>query len=336
MNAHPKHYARLAFLGVAVTGLLAATAIISPVVPSAAQTTEPPLVAMPLGTRAGHSDRIDAFVQGMRDLGYFEGDNIRYAFRFGEDYPDRESVIREMVGLDPAVLVVNPAAPRFLAPALESTIPTVVVFGSAGRMMEYGVQSLERPAGNVTGRAMEGIEPIDWLRLAQELTQGGTRIGYLLNSGPNIERHKQEYSDAALSLGVTVVFAVPPLPEDVVPAFDAVVAQGVDAIVVSNGGVLDAVLLQIADAARAARMPTVYHRDNAVPAGGLISLGIEVAAQYRVASYLVDRILRGEQAADIPITVSRPFVVNVNLDAAEAIGLTIPDSILTRAKIIGD
>ena len=169
-------------------------------------------------------------------------------------------------------------------------------------------------------------------------------IGYLINSGQD----RQPIIDLAASYGFKVVFGEAKTSDDVVPAFTSVVAEGADVVLVRSGTRFVGIHDDIAEAARTAGIPTIYYARAQAPLGrgcdvgvvcpaggltGLMSIGEDDYNNMRVAAYLVDRILRGESPADIPITEA-PLLLRVNLAAAEELGLTIPDSILARATVI--
>src|SRR5688572_26000138 len=120
----------------------------------------------------------------------------------------------------------------------------------------------------------------------------------------------------ATSVGVMVVFEAPTTPEEVVPAYEALIAQGVDAIVLGGGALNVARQPQVIEAARAARMPTVYNQQGVVPAGGLISAGEDTVATFAHAADVVDRLLKGATPADIPVVTPAALSTQVNLATA--------------------
>ena len=334
MNVHRKHHASSALFGLAISALVATPAMLTSTVTSVAQTVAaPPIVGVHIGTnREAFTPPIDAFVRGMTELGYVEGQNIRYEYRFGDGNPDRaEPNAQELIALAPAVIITGGNSSLRILAAATSTIPIVNAHARKGSFRRV-VQNLERPEGNITGLVQPNVGPPELLQFAQELIPGAARIGYLINAAnPNLDANKQAVVKAADPLGVTVAFGEPQSADDVVAAYQTVAAQDVDAVVVSSGGLFIARLAELAEAARAARMPTVYQPVGAVPAGGLIGLELDAVAHWRAAASLVDRLLKGETPADLPIVEGAPLRMSVNLAAAKDIGLTIPDSIMARA-----
>jgi len=283
-----------------------------------------------------------ALRQAMTELGYVDGETIRYEYRGANN--DREryaALLQELVALEPAVIVTGGGSTFGPVSAATPTIPVVFAFGREGHFSSVGFGSvgeiLERPDGNITGFINTTVDGADEVRFAKELVPAATRIGFLQRGDVSgIEDVEQVVRDAAASLGVEVVFKVVDTAEDAVPAYESVAAQDVDVMVVSGGGQFVETLAELANAARAARMPTTYRPINAILEGGLISHGVDQVSHWAAAASLVDRILQGEKPADIPVTKAVPLTIRVNLAEAKAIGLTVPDSILARATEIID
>lgn len=161
------------------------------------------------------------------------------------------------------------------------------------------------------------------------------RIGLLVNPGQtNLPALYDQANGLAETFGFTLLTGEAPARDDVVPAFEALVAQGVDAIIVASGSQFEAGMPELAQAAGASGIPTIYQHANALDEGGLIAVGQDQIANMYLAASLVDRILKGETPGDIPIVQLEAISLGVNLSAARELGLTVPDSILARATRI--
>ena len=314
-------------------------------------------VAWPLAARAQQADRmrrvgvlvsriaddpeeqarLAAFVQGLQELGWTEGRNVRIDYRWAAGDADRSrTYAAELVALAPDVIV---AAGSQSVAALEQTTRTVpIVFASVVDPVGAGyVTRLARPGGNATGfTAFEYSLSGKWLELLKEIAPNLTRIAIL--------------RDPALAAGIgqfAVIQAMAPpsfgvelSPIDVRDAGEierdvAAFARG------SNGGLIVTASsaasihreLIIMLAARH-RLPAVYPFRNYVTSGGLISYGPDPTDQFRRAAGYVDRILKGEKAADLPVQAPTKYELVINLKTAQALGLTVPPLLLARADAV--
>lgn len=333
VNAYRNQRVRLSLAALVLTSAIGAIpAILSSTGTSVAQSA-PPFVSVYVSvSQEAWAPHVDAFVQGMSDLGYVDGETIRYEYRFADSNPDYyEPYAQELVALAPDVIVAGADRSMRILSAATSTIPLVIAHAGEGQFRRV-VENLERPEGNITGLMTANIGGPDEVQFAKELIPGATRIGYLIRGdSSNLQANQQAVLEAAATLGVTVILRVVQSPKDAVAAYEAVVAQDVDVMVVSGGPQFIETLPELAAAARTARMPTTYRQTGAVPAGGLISHGRDQVPHWRAAAKLVDRLLRGETPADLSITRSIPLAIRANLTEAKQIGLTIPNSILARA-----
>jgi len=278
--------------------------------------------------------RLAAFVQGLQELGWTEGRNVRIDYRWAAGDADRSrTYAAELVALAPDVIV---AAGSQSVAALEQTTRTVpIVFASVVDPVGAGyVTRLARPGGNATGfTAFEYSLSGKWLELFKEIAPNLTRIAIL--------------RDPALAAGIgqfAVIQAMAPpsfgvelSPIDVrdageierdVAAFAGETKGGL--IVTGSSGAAVHRELIIMLAARH-RLPAVYPFRNYVTSGGLISYGPDPTDQFRRAAGYVDRILKGEKAADLPVQAPTKYELVINLKTAKALGLTVPPSLLARA-----
>jgi putative ABC transport system substrate-binding protein len=278
----------------------------------------------------------DAFVQGLHDLGWIEGQNIviedRYAEGRTEEFPD---LAADLIRLNVEIIlaVTTPAA---LA-AKRAADSTPIVFDSVGDPVGVGlVSSLAQPGGNVTGpSALAPQLSAKRLQLLTEAIPGVSRVGVLWS--PSNLANAREWSETQVA-GEALQIAVQSLPvwtgDDFPGAFEAAVRGGADSLFVLSGPVVRIHRLQIADFAARGGLPTMYPGREYVEPGGLMSYGTDFRAQSRRAAYYVDRILKGAKPADLPVEQPTTFEFVINLKTAQALGLTIPQHVLLQATEI--
>jgi len=276
-----------------------------------------------------------ALSQGLRDLGYAEGNNLVIEYRWAERKLDRLPVLAsELVSLKVDAIVTHGSAGSRAAKQATQTIPIVVAV--VGYPVENGiVVSLSRPGGNVTGLVLHEFETtVKWLELLKEVAPSASQLGWL--DVPGIERpeaaevSRRREDDAARSLGLTVRRVIVREPNDLVQAFTALDQQGVRAVIVPNTSLLNPLGAQIASLAIKRRLPA-FGSPTFARAGGLLAYGPDGPAMYRRAASYVDRILKGAEPADLPMEGPAKFELIVNLKTARALDLTIPPSLLARA-----
>jgi putative ABC transport system substrate-binding protein len=277
----------------------------------------------------------EAFRQGMFDLGYVDGKNVRIEYRYNlaiQGNVDRlTELAAELVKLNPDVLVVSLTEVATVARKATSTIP-IVMANAADPVAAGLVASLARPGGNVTGVSRQTPELIaKQLQLLKETLPRTSRVGVLLNGSGRLDAAIAEVvKKSSESVGVRYSILTPASSSEIEQAFSTLHSDHADAVVVSGGGVFYLSRDQIANLALKHRM-SIYPYREAVSAGGLMSYGESNIANYRRAAYFVDRILKGAKPADLPVEQSAKFELVVNLKTAKAIGIAIPPSILARA-----
>jgi len=278
--------------------------------------------------------RLAAFVQGLQELGWTEGRNVRIDYRWAAGDADRSrTYAAELVALAPDVIV---AAGSQSVAALEQTTRTVpIVFASVVDPVGAGyVTRLARPGGNATGfTAFEYSLSGKWLELLKEIAPNLTRIAILRDPAlaAGIGQFAVIQAMAPPSFGVELspidVRDAGEIERDVV-AF-ARESNGGLIVTGSSGAVVHRELIIML--ATQHRLPAVYFSRFFVTSGGLISYGPDPTDQFRRAAGYVDRILKGEKAADLPVQAPTKYEMAINLKAAKAIGLTVPPSLLARA-----
>lgn len=276
---------------------------------------------------------LDAFREGLRELGYVEGRNFILEYRSSDGQDKRfVELAAELVRLNVDVIVARGSPASLAAKNATSTIP--IVMSRTGDPVRSGlVTTLARPGGNVTGLSSQSVDTeAKRLELLRELTPGLKRIAALSNMGtPNSPPQWKEIETAARSLGIESQLLDVRRPEDLQTAFDAASRQHADALVVGQDGLLQSNRKRIVDLAMAHRLPAIYRSMEFVEAGGLIGYGPHYPDLYRRTALYVDKILKGARPGDIPIEQPTRFELVINLKTAKALGIAIPQSILLRA-----
>jgi putative ABC transport system substrate-binding protein len=271
------------------------------------------------------------FVQGLRALGYLEGQNLVLEHRSAEGKFERfPEIIRELVStkVDIIVTVTNPMTRA--AQDVTRTVPIIVAYSVSP--VEYGlVQSLSRPGGNVTGLTMNvGSEmPGKQLQLLKQLLPRISRVAFL-HSKEQVAEGVHSVEAAGRELGIKLLPAEH-TPTDYTDAFALITREHPDALVVSESAANVANRRLIVEFAAQRRLPAMYATREFVNAGGLISYGVEIADLFRRAAGYVDKILKGAAPGDLPVEQPTKFQLVINLKTAKALGLTIPPTFLARA-----
>jgi putative ABC transport system substrate-binding protein len=291
-----------------------------------------------ISSRSTSPTRIDAFRQGLRELGYIEGKNIVIEWRSGEGNRERVPVLAaELVRLKVEVIVTG--GPGSTRPAMEATKTIPIVMAQADDPIGEGfVASLARPGGNVTGLSnLDSELSGKRLELLKEIVPRLSRVAIFGGSRyPANAQLLKEVELAAGALGMKLQHLDLIEPKDIEPAFRTAVAARADAVLMLIGGpLLNSHGTQIAALAGKSRLPAIYERPNDVHAGGLMSYSANIDELYRRAAVYVDKILKGAKPADLPVEQPTKFELVINLKTAKQIGLTIPPNVLARAdKVI--
>jgi putative ABC transport system substrate-binding protein len=286
---------------------------------------------------AAPAEQREAFRQGLRELGYAEGRNVVIEYRDAEGKSERlPALAAELVALKVDVIVTGGGTLAALA-AKQATKTLPIVFVSVGDPVTSGlVISLARPGGNATGLSVIAPElagkRLELITLAVPAVR---QVAALWQPGSLPERTQEDYLEgvevAARALGVRLQKVEARSPVDIDRAFSAMTRARVDALLVLSSLMLSSERRRLADLAAKNRLPTMFSFRAYVDAGGLMSYGPSVADLFRRAATYVDRILKGAKPADLPVEQPRKFELVINLRAARALGLTIPQSVLARA-----
>jgi len=275
---------------------------------------------------------LEAFLQGLRDLGWVEGRNLALDIRFTEGSPDRLAPLAaELVARNPDVLVGGGTGPTLALVHATSTIP-IVTF-SSDAVASGLVANLAHPGGNVTG--LSNLSPElggKRLQILKEIVPTLTRVALVGNSAnPPTRQLVKETEQAARTLGVATIAVDVRGPKDFDTASAAISQSRAEGMLVSFDPATFVQLQRIVDFARERRLPAVYGIREFADAGGLLSYGVSLADLFRRAATYVDRILRGASPAALPVEQPTKFELIVNLRAAKALGLAVPSSVLARA-----
>jgi putative ABC transport system substrate-binding protein len=283
---------------------------------------------------ASNPHLIEAFRQGLRELGWVEGQNITIDARFAEGRSDAVSdLAAELVRLKVDIIVVTATQAALAAKNATKTIP--VVMANAGDPVGVGlVASLARPGGNITG--MSRVDTFGKaLELLKEIAPDVRRVAILSNPAnashqPNI----REVNVAARSLGVQLQLLEARGPDEFDAAFAALSKERAGALLVLPDSVFNRHRARVTGLAAKNRLPSMYGTSEWVKAGGLISYGLHLPDVFRQSATFVDKILKGAKPADLPVEQPTKFELVINLKTAKALGLTIPPSVLARADEI--
>jgi putative ABC transport system substrate-binding protein len=286
------------------------------------------------GDASNPGSQVQAFRQGLRDLGYIEGKNLLIEYRYLEGKRDHiPSVVAELVQFKVDVLILG--APPVIRAAKQTTktIPIVIVTTTDPVAAGY-VDSLARPGGNITGltrltRDLSGKR----LELLKEVVPGMSRVGLLLVTGPDVPGIAlKEYEPAARALKIQLEsLKIQARNPDLEGAFREAVRGRVNAVIMPSNFVLIPHLKKITDLATKNRLASMHERSSDVEAGGLMSYGTDDDDSYRRAAVYVDKILKGAKPADLPVEQPTKFEFVINLKTAKALNLTISQSVLFRA-----
>jgi putative ABC transport system substrate-binding protein len=283
------------------------------------------------------SARVEAFRQGLRELGYAEGKNIVIEYLYAEGKPDRlPSLAAELVRLKVDVIVSAGPPPTRAAKQATATIPIVMAFDDDPIGSGFAA-SLARPGGNITGLATLSPEISGkQLELLREIVPKLSRVAVFANATqPGSPQALREINVAADGFGVQLQYLEIQAPKDIETAFQAASKERAHAVLVLSGTVLLSQRKQIVDLAIKSRLPTIYNRPEYAEDGGLVFYGVSYTDLFRRAATYVDKILKGAKSAELPIEQPKKFEFIINLKTAKQIGLTIPPNVLARAdKVI--
>jgi putative ABC transport system substrate-binding protein len=314
--------------------LLGGWAVTGSLVASSQARASRPLIAILSGTSAAFaSSLLKAFDQQMTALGHVEGRDYDTAVRFADgDLARLPALANEIVELKPDILVAANTTAAVAARNATSTIP-IVSIALIEPVKQGLVASHAHPGGNVTG-ILISLDTLlgKQLQIATELLPGAKKAGVLINtrsSSATVQRPDVE--EVAATLRVELVVIDVPLKDEIEPALQQLASIGAEIVIVPADPLFVNERQRIAALVADLRLPAMYGLRQHVEAGGLISYGIDLLANWRHAADLVDRILGGMTPAELPVELPSKLELVINLKAAKALGIQMPPTLLVRA-----
>jgi ABC-type uncharacterized transport system substrate-binding protein len=274
-----------------------------------------------------------AFIQGMLDLGWLEAKNVEYRFAYaGGDVNRLDALASELIRQRIEVLVTGSPPATSAAQRATKTVP--IVMASVSNAVGNGfVASLAKPGGNITGitnQQEEGLAKL--IEFLHAVTPGAKRIAILLNeSSPSYALFWAGAQSACTALHLVALRVVASTPAQLGIAIEQIVRQQSQAVAVVRDGMYFNERSKLQELMQTTRLPVAYGFREHVVAGGLLSYGSNVAANFRYAATYVDKILKGAKPADLPVEQPTKFELVINLKTAKALGLTFPQSLMLRA-----
>ena len=312
---------------------IAALAAAWPFAARAQQSAMPVIGFLYGGSPDGYETQVNAFRQGLKEVGYIDGQNMGIEYSWANDRYDRLTALADnLVGQRVSVIVANTPA-NIVAKAATSTIP--IVFTTGGDPVKLGlIASLDRPGGNVTGvTQLTGEVAPKRLEFLHELIPGATSFALLVNpTDPAFtEPALREMESTAHKLGLQIHVLRASDEREFDEVFGNVSKLGAAGLVINPGVLFVNHVEQLAVQALRHSIPTVFEHHRFVAAGGLASYGGNILETYRLAGVYAGRILKGEKPADLPVQQSTKVELMINLKTAKALGISVPIPVLGRA-----
>jgi putative tryptophan/tyrosine transport system substrate-binding protein len=278
---------------------------------------------------------LPCFLDALRELGYVDGKNVSFEFRFAEaDYTKLPALAAELVRLRPYVIYTSGAGAAAAA-NVTTTIPIIVASASEETLTRLA-GNLAHPTGNVTGFALNSVEQeLKCLQYLKDLAPRTSRVAMLLNpDNPGYRDNPGILAPAAAQLGMTLIKIEARNVSDLPQAFAAIAASGANAIYLLDDAALAGtgpVRKQVSEWALKRGLPVVSPNARVASDGGLLSFGTDINALHRRAAGHVDKVLKGAKPVDLPVERPSVFNLSVNVKTAKALGIVIPQSLLLRA-----
>jgi putative tryptophan/tyrosine transport system substrate-binding protein len=280
------------------------------------------------------ADRLRGFRQGLKDIGYVEGENVAIEYRWADGHSDRlPAMAAELVRQQVAVIAAMSGDAPLAAKAATKTIP--IVFAVGEDPVQLGlVASLARPGGNLTGVNFFNYELVaKRLELLRELVPKAAHVAVLVNptSAVNSETTVSEVEAAGRAMGLQIHILKASTSGEIDAAFATMVRERIDALFVGPDTFLNSRRVQLALLAARHAVPATYAQREYPEAGGLISYGTNITDAFHQVGVYVGRILKGAKPADLPVVQASKFELVINAQAARILDITIPQSLLTTA-----
>jgi putative tryptophan/tyrosine transport system substrate-binding protein len=305
-----------------------------PLAGRAQQKAKPVIGVLSAGPRLPFSPLMAAFLQGLSETGYVEGQNVTIEYRWAEGHYDRlPALAADLVGRKVDLIMAGNPPAALAAKSATSMIP--IVFRHGGDPVRDGlVASLARPGGNLTGVSQLGDEGLTAkrLELLSELVPRAGVIALLVNpNSPAAGRVIQEVQQAARAKGVQLPILKAGTESEIDTAFASLVQLQAGALLVAADPFLSSRREQLVALASRHAVPSIYAWREFTASGGLISYGASLTAALHLLGTYAGKVLKGAEPAEMPVQQATKFELVINLKTAEALGLTVPQSLLARA-----
>src|SRR5262245_7801897 len=303
------------------------------------------VIVTPLAVRAQPTIRIphigiiddtptwDHFREGLRDLGYIEGQNVVFDYRYAQgDFDRLRLAARELAAMQVDVIVVYGTPATRAARQMTSTIP-IVMIAIGDPVRARLVSSLSQPSANITGNAVLGPDLIGKrIEILKECVPGLARVAFLWNPDNDSNlAFLEELIIAVQALGLQLISVPMRSSGDFEGAFAAMMQRRPNAFVATNDGLILQHMRQVIDFMAKHQLPAMYQSRESVAAGGLMSYGAALSELFKRSAWYVHRILQGAKPAELPIEQPTKFELTINLKTARALDLTFPPALLERA-----
>ena len=285
-----------------------------------------------LGRASSYAARVEALRAGLRDLGYIEGQNVAFEFRWAERVEQLPELASELVRLN--VDVIFAISSTLVEPARQATKIIPIVFASHADPVGVGhVTSLARPGGNITGLSMLLTElAAKELEILKEALPQATRIGILWNpTTPSHPAALKAVEAAGHKLGVQLLMVPAQVVEDFERVFSTMTRERVGGFLEISSPLTTSSSTRLAEMAKDYRVPGMFGIKDTVYAGGLMSYGADGVDLFRRAADYIDKIIRGSKPSDLPVEQASKYELVINLKTAKALDITVPLTLLARA-----
>jgi putative ABC transport system substrate-binding protein len=313
-------------------GLVGGAAATLPLTARAQQPAMPLVGFLRSSTLSASIHLVTAFRQGLKELGFVEGQNVAVEYRYADNQVDRlPALVADLLGRPLAVIVGDTIA---AIPVKAATASVPIVFGTGGDPVRQGlVVSLNRPGGNVTGVVFFATQlAAKRLGLLRELVPKTSTIAMLMNpNSPNFAAERSDAQAAAQATGQQLLIFDVSSDRDIEMAFATLINRGAGALLVGSGTFLVSNAERVVDLATRYGLPAIYPQREATLAGGLMSYGTSLTDAYRQIGTYTGRILKGEKPAELPVIQSTKFEFVLNLKTVKVLGLEVPPTVFAIA-----
>ena len=299
----------------------------------AQQSAMPGIGYLGTGSAELNAGSLRAFRQGLKEIGYIEGQNLAIEYRWAEQNDRMPALATDLVGRKLAVIVADSTPSVLALQAATSTIP--IIFLTAGDPVALGlVASLNRPGGNLTGTTMILLEVgKKWLQLLHDLVPTANTFALLVNPTSRVlaAAQSQDLGDAARTLGLQLHVLRASSDSELNSAFATLTQLRVGGLVISSDAFFFTRAAQLAALAARHAVPAIAGFSGFSPAGGLMSYGSDISDAFHQIGIYTGRVLKGEKPADLPVVQATKVQLVINLKTAKALGLTVPATLLATA-----